>query len=730
MSSLENKFPFSQLRLVAAIGLFAASQSLFAAEIAGRVNFVSGSAFVSNAQNQQRNVFKGDLIYAGEKIETGRNSRIQIKMTDGGIIVLRPSSTFEITQYSFSKDTPELGTVLYNFIKGGARAISGAIGKVNQQNYKFNTPVATIGIRGTDYSASLDDSKLLVTVSDGKISITNQQGEEEAKEGETFAVNADQKPTLCHNVNTAGGTCNPVFISIDADDNLSFSKQKVKKPTIENFATYGAFTEAMRRYKSLEQEVQRIEDDFSVNDVIEKATKPVDTPRLTPFAQTDLAGFDNLDNTELSNFSVENAIGFIEDELDTDINQGMINDINEDILLKKVFKYKLEEDTTETNSKLAYQLANTIDFKGFIENLFLLNTDTIYGNNMRMQGVEVGNPKINVELGNSIFDAINVQLAAATRNKSYALNLGLNDNNLFSLLDDNENNQFGGLLSIRQVAIYDRDGLGVKDSIGGFLQIGNGSPSDAILVLTDDNTPIKASLDLVEIQRLPSSKGFSDLANKTTINVNLQTPKLLIKLGSVYIGGFNTITDQDTDRVVSLEEVTDSSFNRQSLTKILEASQIVLGEATISAKLEHTPLRKTNRIDDISVNPNISIFADAFIKSGVTIYNVDLLDNGGSLSGGSIGFNKMSISDSGSQNLTAKLAVYIATDLKDNNKLKPFGGDVDGLVIVLDQLGTVDNGIDLNFSNFRVGSQNQKGIGDIQVKGLNINGTKVILHGH
>ena len=349
---------------------------------------------------------------------------------------------------------------------------------------------------------------------------------------------------------------------------------------------------------------------------------------------------------------------------------------------------------------------------------------------MRMQGVEVGNPKINVELGNSIFDAINVQLAAATRNKSYALNLGLNDNNLFSLLDDNKNNQFGGLLSIRQVAIYDRDGLGVKDSIGGFLQIGNGSPSDAILVLTDDNTPIKVSLDLFEIQRLPSSKGFSDLANKTTINVNLQTPKLLVKLGSVYIGGFNTITDQDTDRVVSSEEVTDSSFNRQSLTKILEASQIVLGEATINARLEHTPLRKTNRIDDISVNPNISIFADAFIKSGVNIYNFDLIDNGGSIRGGGLGFSKMSISDYASQNLTAKLAVYIETDLKDNNKLKLFGGNVDGLVIVLDQLGTVNDGVDLNISNFRVGTQNQKNIGDVQIKGLNINGTKVILRGH
>uniref|UniRef100_UPI00261DA92E hypothetical protein n=1 Tax=uncultured Agitococcus sp. TaxID=1506599 RepID=UPI00261DA92E len=154
------------------------------------------------------------------------------------------------------------------------------------------------------------------------------------------------------------------------------------------------------------------------------------------------------------------------------------------------------------------------------------------------------------------------------------------------------------------------------------------------------------------------------------------------------------------------------------------------GEATISARLEHTPLRKTNRVDDINVNPNISIFADAFIKSGVSIYNFDLIDNGGSIRGGGIGFSKMSISDYSSQNLTAKLAVYIETDLKDNNKLKLFGGNVDGLVIVLDQLGTANNGIDLNISNFRVGTQTQKNISDVQIKGLNINGTKVILRGH
>lgn len=43
----------------------------------------------------------------------------------------------------------------FRLVKGGFRSVSGLIGKVNQDNYRVSTPVATIGIRGTRYSARL-----------------------------------------------------------------------------------------------------------------------------------------------------------------------------------------------------------------------------------------------------------------------------------------------------------------------------------------------------------------------------------------------------------------------------------------------------------------------------------------------------------------------------------------------------------------------------------------------
>jgi hypothetical protein len=54
---------------------------------------------------------------------------------------------------------PEPGShAFFRLLKGGFRAISGAIGKVQHDDYEVATPVAVIGIRGTDYLAVLCDA--------------------------------------------------------------------------------------------------------------------------------------------------------------------------------------------------------------------------------------------------------------------------------------------------------------------------------------------------------------------------------------------------------------------------------------------------------------------------------------------------------------------------------------------------------------------------------------------
>ena len=72
---------------------------------AGRVNFIAGEVSVTSLDNSTHTLYKGDLINAGDKLETSKNGRLQIRFTDGSILSLKPNSIFSVEKYSFSRDT-------------------------------------------------------------------------------------------------------------------------------------------------------------------------------------------------------------------------------------------------------------------------------------------------------------------------------------------------------------------------------------------------------------------------------------------------------------------------------------------------------------------------------------------------------------------------------------------------------------------------------------------------
>jgi len=74
--------------------------------------------------------------------------------------------------YQGQEDGTEKNTM--SLIKGGFRTITGVVGKKNKKNYKVNTPVATIGIRGTHYGLHYCGSDCGVNTGDGKFQ--NKEG--------------------------------------------------------------------------------------------------------------------------------------------------------------------------------------------------------------------------------------------------------------------------------------------------------------------------------------------------------------------------------------------------------------------------------------------------------------------------------------------------------------------------------------------------------------------------
>ena len=72
-------------------------------------------------------------------------------MEDGGLIAMRSDTQLKFDQFNFNGQQDGSEKSFLSLVKGGFRAVTGLIGKVNKNNYRIHTPSAVIGIRGTDH---------------------------------------------------------------------------------------------------------------------------------------------------------------------------------------------------------------------------------------------------------------------------------------------------------------------------------------------------------------------------------------------------------------------------------------------------------------------------------------------------------------------------------------------------------------------------------------------------
>lgn len=130
--------------------LMVLSQAVYAG-VAGNVQFVSGNVQATNAAGQTHALQKGDVIHESDTVTTAKDATVQIKMRDGGFIVIRPESQLKFDSFVFSGEEDGSEKSFFSLLKGGIRAITGLIGQKNKSNYRIATINSTIGIRGTDH---------------------------------------------------------------------------------------------------------------------------------------------------------------------------------------------------------------------------------------------------------------------------------------------------------------------------------------------------------------------------------------------------------------------------------------------------------------------------------------------------------------------------------------------------------------------------------------------------
>lgn len=138
---------------------------------AGKVVLTTGTVSISGEVAKLNSMVK-----EGETITTGADGFLYLKTVDNGFLILRPNSEVRIINYAIDVKDPSKTRIKFELINGVARSISGDAVKLARQNFRFNTPVAAIGVRGTDFTVFTNQSESRVSVLSGGVVVSGFGG--------------------------------------------------------------------------------------------------------------------------------------------------------------------------------------------------------------------------------------------------------------------------------------------------------------------------------------------------------------------------------------------------------------------------------------------------------------------------------------------------------------------------------------------------------------------------
>jgi len=136
---------------LSALSVLASLAHASAPGIVGEVTLVIGTASLQAADGQTRAVERGSEVRVGDKVETQQGGHVHLRFVDGGRVSVRPASRLVIESYAHSKDQPQLSAIKFRLDEGVVRSITGQWGEAAKERFRLNTPVAAIGVKGTDF---------------------------------------------------------------------------------------------------------------------------------------------------------------------------------------------------------------------------------------------------------------------------------------------------------------------------------------------------------------------------------------------------------------------------------------------------------------------------------------------------------------------------------------------------------------------------------------------------
>src|SRR5262245_49066855 len=134
-------------------GQYAQAGAPIGAEVIGRVELVNSGCTVQHSNGVTEELKAGDALLKGDVIITGESQTATLSLRDGTVFNMGVNARMVLAELAYDAQSTS-NSALINLVKGSFVFVAGQIAHTGGMN--VNTPVATMGIRGTTVGTYLN----------------------------------------------------------------------------------------------------------------------------------------------------------------------------------------------------------------------------------------------------------------------------------------------------------------------------------------------------------------------------------------------------------------------------------------------------------------------------------------------------------------------------------------------------------------------------------------------
>jgi hypothetical protein len=140
----------------------------------GSISEVEGEAQIASRGGTPTAVV-GAPVHLNDELRTGTEGHLEVTFRDDTVLTLGEDASITIDRYVFNPDQG-IGEVLLQSTQGAFHFATGRLKELQGKAIMVTTPVANIGVRGTEFWAGPDEEDFSVLLLEGAISVDNQAG--------------------------------------------------------------------------------------------------------------------------------------------------------------------------------------------------------------------------------------------------------------------------------------------------------------------------------------------------------------------------------------------------------------------------------------------------------------------------------------------------------------------------------------------------------------------------